>query len=190
LYVRTYLYCFCIGIDFRTHSDFKAFENLDDDVRQEKYQVPLDLLRFIVQSGCAVIRCVQTCGHEVEGQSLCSCRALLHLIPASLLITAPTPGTGLTLGPKGTWFQLRGVLGLLLFSSPKCWPSWQHPQTVRHPFPLIHLPFFLTHPITPPSSPQSLLSLSLIPRSSPLTRPLTLPPHPLPLTPHHSVPHL
>ena len=65
-----YLYCFCIGVDFQTHSDFKAFENLDDDVRQEKYQVPLDLLRFIVQSGYAVIRCVQTCGQGVEGAVL------------------------------------------------------------------------------------------------------------------------
>ena len=58
-----------VCVDFRSHSDFKAFENLEDDVRQEKCQVPMDLIRFIVQSGFDVVRCVR---HADWGGGECS----------------------------------------------------------------------------------------------------------------------
>lgn len=121
----------CILVDFKSHSDFKAFENLDDDVRQEKCQLPLDLLRFIVQSGFDVLRYVWA-GKEWRVQYTCVAAWAGAL--SFLLIPASPPGTDLRLGPKVTWFHLREVLGLLLRSSPKCCPSWPHRQMVRHPF--------------------------------------------------------
>ena len=55
--------------DYQEHPEFKAFETLDDDVRQEKSQLPLELLKFIVQSGFDVVRYVCVYG-DIQGVSL------------------------------------------------------------------------------------------------------------------------
>ena len=162
----------CICVDFQSHSDFKAFENLADDVRLEKCQLPMDLLRFVVQSGFDVVRCVR---RGVESAVLCSWVGWGLLF---LFIPVSTPGTDLRPGLKVTLFHLKEALGSLLRSSPKCCPSWPHRQMVRLP-------------TTPQPSPLTNSHLTSHPPPSPLTKShLTLHPHLSSVTPHsHPHPH-
>ena len=45
--------------DYKDHPNFKTFEDLDDDVKEDMKNLPLDLLKFINFSGYSVVRWVR-----------------------------------------------------------------------------------------------------------------------------------
>ena len=46
-------------VGYRDHPHFRPYEDLDDDTKEEKKGLPLDLLKFISFSGYNIVRYVQ-----------------------------------------------------------------------------------------------------------------------------------